>query len=919
MNINSQIVLQRCDITNLWKGSNSITSDFAEKKEGKASISCTGSGTDWFKKSFSQTDVGIDESGWFSFWLYVSDVSQFNGDGQIELTSSGGPDNNEYSWPISGVGLINGWNSVELQLSSANKTGSPSLDSINFFRIYQFLSGEITAKIDFLRFTTSQNPVSPADPLDIPELDYTTLDGKVMFGYQGWFFHPDDGSTLAQWKHWGELQDANTIEVEMFPDMREYEPDEKLESGLTYTDGRIARVYSAYTKKTVIRHMKWLRDYSLDGVFLQRFIVSLNDAKLREALDTVTINVMAGCEKYDRAFVNMWDLSGMGPGEMSKVINDWKHLVDDLKITESPNYLHHRGKPLVSIWGFTVRDLPATDLQELIDFFRDSPEEKYRATIMLGTNHDFFQQASWLDELRQVDVISPWAVGRFNSTNGNQNFINNYVIPGQDWCDQNNIDFLPVIWPGFSWYNLKGEGTWQKNQIPRDGGNFYWTQSNRTISSNAKMVYIAMFDEVDEATAMYKLAENKEQVPAIGYWLPLDEDGYDLPSDWYLRCVKLTTEVVKGETENRSSLDTPPDGIDAFRAEALSAKCDATMGKLSFWYPEVYADSLLEFSIDGGISYPYPTPVGSSFIETEPLSSGIYNVWVRRSDGSFPTDLGPHTIFDLWPDASIKTTDATCGFDDGVITLTMGDNPYLGPLQFSIDGGSSYDTTTTDGTWAYDLEGFGSGSYSVWSRWADGNCPQHLEDVTIGSKPIEISLFPTVDGEPLGQTETVVRACQGSSLSISAEPAEDSWTWSWTGQNDFSASTRSVLISDSVTGEMYGRYEVTYISTEGCEDYAYFYIRTESDCQTIHSDDIYTGSGLRAFPNPTCGPVRFEAGQAEIKSIEISDLSGRQVIHRINLSSEGNTIDLSSFEHGVYIYRMEDNEGNNRYGRIIKE
>ncbi len=920
MNLNSQIVLQRCDITNLWQGSNTILKDAVNKKEGIASLSFTGNGTDWFKKSFSQTDAGIDESGWFSFWLYVSDVSMLNGDGQIELTSSGGPDYNEFSWPLSGVELVNGWNLVELQLSSANKTGFPSLKAINFFRIYHQLSGEITAKIDFLRFTSVQNPVYPTDPLDIPKLDYTTLDGKVMFGYQGWFLHPDDGSEFARWKHWGALQDENTIEVEMFPDMREYEPDEKLETGLGFPDGRVARVYSAYTKKTVMRHMKWLRDYSLDGVFLQRFVVSLNDSRLKAARDTVTANVMAGCEKYDRAFVNMWDLSGLGPGEMSKVINDWKHLVDDMKITESPNYLHHRGKPLVSIWGFTVRDeLPESDLQELIDFFRNSPEEKYRATIMLGTNHDFFQRTSWLDELQQVDVISPWAVGRFGTANGNQNFINNYVIPGQDWSDKNNIDFLPVIWPGFSWYNLKGEGEWQKNQIPRDGGNFYWTQASRTISSNAKMVYIAMFDEVDEATAMYKLAENKEQVPDIGYWLPLDEDGYDLPSDWYLRCASLTTEVVKGKTDNRSSLEIPPDGIDAYRVEALSTKCATILGKLSFWYPVVDADSLLEFSIDEGITYPYNTPVGSSFMETSDLSSGAYNVWVRNSDGSYPTDLGPYTIFDIEPEARIKTTDATCVLEDGIISFSVDDNPYVDALQFSIDGGLSYNITTTDGIWVYELGGLAPGSYNIWSRWADESCPRYLEEVTIGSKPLEIVLVPTIEGELQSQIETEVFACLGSSLSITAEPAEDSWSWSWIGVNGFSASTRSVKISDNLTYAMFGSYNVYYTDINGCENSTVFYVRRELDCFGVDNNKINTESDLRVFPNPTDGLIRFEVGRDRVKSIEIRDLYGRQVTHRINVSSEENTIDLSSFENGVYLYRIEDDEGNYRNGKIIKE
>ena len=138
---------------------------------------------------------------------------------------------------------------------------------------------------------------------------------------------------------------------------------------------------------------------------------------LRRSRDTVTANVMEGCEKYGRTFANMWDISGFTPGKMSVIINDWKHLVDDLKITESPSYLHHRGKPLVAIWGFSVRDeFPESDLQELLDFFNgESTPEKYRATVMLGVDHDFHQRSNWLDETgtgRCDQSLGCWQVQR---------------------------------------------------------------------------------------------------------------------------------------------------------------------------------------------------------------------------------------------------------------------------------------------------------------------------------------------------------------------------------------------------------------------------------------------------------------------------------------------------------------------------
>ena len=52
-----------------------------------------------------------------------------------------------------------------------------------------------------------------------------------------------------------------------------------------------------------------------------------------------------------------------------------------------------------------------------------------------------------------------------------------------------------------------------------------------------------MFDEVDEATAVFKVAARRQDAPDQGYWLTLDADGFNLPSDWYLR---LAGEISRG-------------------------------------------------------------------------------------------------------------------------------------------------------------------------------------------------------------------------------------------------------------------------------------------------------------------------------------------------------------------------------------
>jgi hypothetical protein len=73
------------------------------------------------------------------------------------------------------------------------------------------------------------------------------------------------------------------------------------------------------------------------------------------------------------------------------------------------------------------------------------------------------------------------------------------------------------------------------------------------------MVYGAMFDEVDEGTAMYKLAPTAAQLPAQGTFVPLNIDGYSLNSDWYLRLADQAGKMLRGEIPVTSTIPiTPP-------------------------------------------------------------------------------------------------------------------------------------------------------------------------------------------------------------------------------------------------------------------------------------------------------------------------------------------------------------------------
>ncbi len=334
----------------------------------------------------------------------------------------------------------------------------------------------------------------------------------------------------------------------MWPDLRELTPTELTATSFSYRNGSNAGLYSAYNRTTVERHVKWMQDYQIDGVFVQRFIGEA--MYMTQVRDKVLQNVRYSSEKYGRVFANMYDISGGNSASLGNDIKrDWMHLVDDLKITQSNRYLRHNGLPVVSLWGFGVSGRPgsAAQLKELIGWFKSGAPAQYRATVKLGVDPTWRSHSpDWVAAYRSAAVISPWSVGRYTDDSSADSFRTSKIAPDLAALRGSGVAYMPVAWPGFSWWNLK-KGAAPFNQIPRRGGRFFWRQAYNAQAAGANMLYVAMFDEVDEATAMFKIAENASQVPSTGKFLTLNADGEALPSDWYLRLMGEATRMMKGQ------------------------------------------------------------------------------------------------------------------------------------------------------------------------------------------------------------------------------------------------------------------------------------------------------------------------------------------------------------------------------------
>jgi len=387
-------------------------------------------------------------------------------------------------------------------------------------------------------------------------VDRDGLEGRILCGYQGWFTAEGDGAAIG-WRHWKQRDPARTegsrISVDLLPDVSELDSTERFSLGVTDTSGRPVEVFSSHLEPTVRRHFRWMKDYGIDGVFVQRFAVMLRDPDTLSHHDTVLAHCRAAAATEGRVYAMMYDLTGLRDGRVHDVLDDWRHL-RRRGVCDDPTYLHLDGRPLVAVWGVGFaqgREYSLTECRDLMDGLRADG-----CRVMIGVptgwrtgDRDAVSDPMLHEIARSADVISPWTVGRYRTPDEATRHADRHWAGDLDWCRDHAIEYLPVIFPGFSWHNLTGRST--LGEIPRRRGAFFERQAEEAVRVGATAIYVAMFDECDEATAIFKCIE-----PPPGLadrFIGLD----GLPADHYL---KLTGDAGR---RLRSLRDASRSGVTA--------------------------------------------------------------------------------------------------------------------------------------------------------------------------------------------------------------------------------------------------------------------------------------------------------------------------------------------------------------------
>ena len=374
--------------------------------------------------------------------------------------------------------------------------------------------------------------------------EYNSYKGLVMAGYQGWFNAPDDGANRG-WYHYKGRDGfrPGSCSVDMWPDVSEYEKTYK--TSFVFADGSPAYTFSSHDESTVNTHFRWMKEYGLDGVFMQRFVGEIKSPSGKNHFNKVLTSAMKAANQHERAICVMYDLSGMRSGDEHVLLNDIDEVSKQHSLKDrakNPSYLYHNGKPMVTVWGVGFNDNRRYGLKEATLIVDGLRERGFSVMLGVPTNWrtlsgDTESYPELHDLIRKCDVVMPWFVGRYDESGYDRH--NKLIRQDIEWAQKNKVDYAPLAFPGFTWKNLKGMHT---KQIDRNKGNFLWKQLYGALDAGAQMLYVAMFDEIDEGTAIFKCAK---KVPVgESYFLPIDEE---LQSDHYLWLVGQAGKMLRKE------------------------------------------------------------------------------------------------------------------------------------------------------------------------------------------------------------------------------------------------------------------------------------------------------------------------------------------------------------------------------------
>lgn len=219
----------------------------------------------------------------------------------------------------------------------------------------------------------------------------------------------------------------------------------------------------------VEQHFKYMQQYKIDGIFVQRFRDASNPSNEYYHQGVQVLDwVRQYAEQYGKYFAVEYDFSALQAGENpDDYLGYWKNDFDKVvaPLFQSSSYIYQDGKPVMEIWGAGFNDNKGgsgQDYQTLVDYMANSATPTWNILGVPWYWQDLNDQnrspppAPGLFSLYQsssVQCLQPWGVGAYSTPDDFAYYFQNRLVPMKSQLDGWGKKLSPVIHPGTQNYN----------------------------------------------------------------------------------------------------------------------------------------------------------------------------------------------------------------------------------------------------------------------------------------------------------------------------------------------------------------------------------------------------------------------------------------------------------------------------------
>ncbi len=210
-----------------------------------------------------------------------------------------------------------------------------------------------------------------------------------------------------------------------------------------------------------------------------------------------------------------------------------------------------------------------------------------------------------------------------------------------------------------------------------------------------------------------------------------------------------------------------------------NATCEGIDGSITFTFADEFSHNGLQFSLDGGLNYQAVVNDTLESFTYGGLVPNTYSLTVQWSDGTCVVDLGEQIIeVNPYPNANIVIEHETCAQNNGSITFSFEDDLNQSGVQFSLDGGNTYEAIVSDTLGLITYANLVPDIYTLSMSWADNTCATNL-----GQYQIEAEALPEIS---VSHTNETCALNDGSiTFSFQDHPSKDSLQFCLDGGANF--------------------------------------------------------------------------------------------------------------------------------------